>query len=257
LAACVWCGVTTDILVDDSLDAYPEDPLLVEPICVQIIVIGNLAWYGTNALFWFAAASSIWGRAALEHDTVRFYCGLPNSLAAAGIIVMQIALGTFWLILQAQLSLNDKDTENYLITAGSVVFHYATLMTAFFAHNLIWTMARKPKSEEEKAKEEEDQENPFNLTIMDTNEVSSNDADDKALIALEAGLQTSKSPADRIIQPLDSGSGFGSQASETSASGVFPKHNKNRTTIIDQIDHKLDQTILAIQARMKQRTSIV
>ena len=141
LIACVICILDDEVVVEEAIDQYEYDDDSSEPIAVQIIMYANMAWFTWQALFW-VSASSMLGTLAME-DPIDVW-GLPNSLAAASIMILQLGAGGLWIILSILRIEVDEELREMYISASSMFFHYGMIMTALFAHNLMITVDYDP-----------------------------------------------------------------------------------------------------------------
>ncbi|KAG7337445.1 hypothetical protein IV203_018577 [Nitzschia inconspicua] len=122
-------------LVETIINDYPEDGNRVPP-SLQVMNIGMKLWSGCYSLFLIAVAI-IWGLIAKEHP-VRI-AGLPNSLAAGALVLLQGTVGIFRAILLS-LSSSEHIRESAIYTAMPVIINFTMMMTAFFLHNLVVTL---------------------------------------------------------------------------------------------------------------------
>jgi hypothetical protein len=141
MAGCIWCAVDKDARTSDQVDMYEEEynKALEEPMCVQLIVYGEVAWWGCYSFFW--VASSVILRAAALQDP-QIVWGLPTYKAAVFIGVLQLTIGAMWIvwILVASIVLDEETQRLYDESYGQTVHHYGMLLTAYFAHNFAYTM---------------------------------------------------------------------------------------------------------------------
>ncbi|KAL3911663.1 MAG: hypothetical protein SGILL_007194, partial [Bacillariaceae sp.] len=123
-----------EIIVDSIVDEYPDDPYAV-PLSLEFLKIGSAIWNACYACF-LIALSVVWGVCARE-DPVSV-AGMPNSLAAAGIILVQAVVGIYRAVLLAMNNTEDEDVRDSIAyRAAPVIVHYGIMLTAFFGHNLI------------------------------------------------------------------------------------------------------------------------
>jgi hypothetical protein len=116
---------------DNTLDtgAMSEDPY-------RLLRFGQGLW-NLSYILVILSVATVWGSLA-KQDTV-FVMGLPNSVAAAGMIILQLTEAA----LRILLLVFNKDTydenpqESATKKIAPIIFGYTALMTAFFAHNLI------------------------------------------------------------------------------------------------------------------------
>jgi hypothetical protein len=135
-------GVTTlargdDVLVTDENpdDPYPDDPYQV-PMSLEVTEIGSMIWNACHSLFLISLAIVLGMTAKSEPVTIG---GLPNSLAAGGVVLLQCAVGIFRIILLS-ISASQDTKESMIYSVAPAIFNYSFLMSAFFIHNLIVTL---------------------------------------------------------------------------------------------------------------------
>ena len=130
---CIWCAISSEILVNQAIDKYAETG--EHPECVQLIETSEIAWYCCYALFWIPTALVLRDAAKLCPETI---LGLPTPSAAVDIILVQLTIGPLynnWVILVSAL-LDEDRTKLFQQAHGSVVTHYGVLLTFYLLHNL-------------------------------------------------------------------------------------------------------------------------
>jgi hypothetical protein len=158
VCALLGTSLSQDLLVNAIADKYLESPPRLS-FLLQLLMIGQGLWNASYSLF-FLSVAFVWGSKAKQN--VVFVMGLPNSLAAAGIIIAQLTTGILRLLM---IIMNKADYEktfenNTMHNLSPLFFEYATLMTAFFAHNLIFSFLSEEGSEEHREKDENDSDYP-------------------------------------------------------------------------------------------------
>jgi len=146
-----------DHLDNAATDEYLENPSQL-PFLLQLLGIGQGLWNASYSLFLLSIAF-VWGSMAKQN--VVFVMGLPNSLAAAGIIIAQLTVGIFRLLVIINKSNNGETLEDSTTHKLSSLFlEYVMLMTAFFAHNLIFSFLSEEDGEEYQGKDDNDTDYP-------------------------------------------------------------------------------------------------
>ena len=116
---------------DNTLDtgAMSEDPY-------RLLRFGQRLWNLSYILVILSVATVLGSLA--KQDTV-FVMGLPNSLAAAAMIILQLieAALRILLLVFSKGTYDENPQESATKKIAPIIFGYTALMTAFFAHNLI------------------------------------------------------------------------------------------------------------------------
>ncbi|OEU13950.1 hypothetical protein FRACYDRAFT_242303 [Fragilariopsis cylindrus CCMP1102] len=116
---------------DNTLDtgAMSEDPY-------RLLRFGQGLWNLSYILVILSVATVLGSLA--KQDTV-FVMGLPNSLAAAAMIILQLieAALRILLLVFSKGTYDENPQKSSTKTIAPIIFGYTALMTAFFAHNLI------------------------------------------------------------------------------------------------------------------------
>ena len=137
---------------EDTLDtgAMSEDPY-------RLLRFGQGLWNLSYILFIISVAT-VWGSFA-KQDIV-FVMGLPNSVAAAGMIILQLTEAALRILLLvfSKVTYDEKPQENAAKKIAPIIFGYCTLMTAFFAHNLIISLLAEEHDGELGSKDGHDQD---------------------------------------------------------------------------------------------------
>jgi hypothetical protein len=131
-----------EVLVKTTYDDYPKDPYQV-PLSLEVVKIGMKMWNACYSLFLIALAV-IWGMAAKMHPVK--IGGLPNSLAAGGIVLLQGSVGIFRAVLLS-ISGSVHIQESTVNRVAPAVFNFVILLTAFLMHN--WIVSLFPKDPED------------------------------------------------------------------------------------------------------------
>ena len=160
VSLCVLLGtsLSQDLLVSAIAVKYLESPPKLS-FLLQLLRIGQGLWNASYSLF-FLSIAFVWGSVAKQN--VVFVMGLPNSLAAAGIIILQVTTGILRLLM---IIMNTADYENTFENSTThnlspLFFEYGTLMTAFFAHNIIVSFLSEEGGEEHCGKDDNDSDYP-------------------------------------------------------------------------------------------------
>jgi hypothetical protein len=144
-AGCLWCGSLPDVWVQESLDKYPNDMDLPVHMCIQMVDISQLVYTFVSALVWMAVASlygSYANQQIAEFNKWYYVWGVPTPLAAAAVVGCQGAIVLFHLLaylIVERISQSEPDDE--VLAAGSIAYHYASLMTGYFVHSLVYSMS--------------------------------------------------------------------------------------------------------------------
>jgi hypothetical protein len=194
--ACISATISDgeEVLVESTFDEYPSDPYSV-PLSLEFLNIGTGIWNASYALF-LIVIGMIWGTVT-KHDPT-FVAGMPNSLAAAGIIISQIAYGIFRIVVLSFHNYRDSP----LYKAQPIIFHYTMLMVAFFVHNLIVSIYPKRRTRDhEDDYKYDDEESSYNVDGGDlTGDDDSNDiesqrnSDNEAQQVEESGDNDEENP---------------------------------------------------------------
>ncbi|KAL3916762.1 MAG: hypothetical protein SGILL_005032, partial [Bacillariaceae sp.] len=123
-----------DVIVDNVFDEFPEDQYAV-PLSLEFLNIGAAVWNACFSCFLIALAV-VWGFCAREDPII--VAGMPNSMAAGGIVLIQLVVGIYRAVLLAMENTEDDDVRDSIAyRAAPVIIHYGIMISAFFAHNLI------------------------------------------------------------------------------------------------------------------------
>lgn len=160
VSVCTLLGtsLSQDLLVSAIADKYSESPPKLS-FLLQLLRIGQGLWNASYSLF-FLSVAFVWGSVAKQN--VVFVMGLPSSLAAAGIIILQLTTGILRLLMIIMNTANYENTFENSTThnLSPLFFEYGTLMTAFFVHNLIFSFLSEEDGEEHRGKDENDSDYP-------------------------------------------------------------------------------------------------
>jgi hypothetical protein len=141
----LWCTSVPDVWVKESLDKYPNDINLPIPVCVQLVDTAQLAYTLVSAMV-FMSIAFLYGASADqqigEWNKWYYVWGVPTPVAAAAVVGCQAALAMFHVLAYLLVQNNaEAAPDNETLTAGSIAYHYANLMTGYFVHTLVYSMS--------------------------------------------------------------------------------------------------------------------
>jgi hypothetical protein len=137
VTGCVWNGLSSRNMVDKTGDEYTQvEPSNQKWPQVEVFRIGELTWHGSCSLF-LVAAAYVWRAHAKEHPAK--FVGIPNHVAACGILISQMILLSF----VVYFAVNDEVWAlGEVKIAANVSIGYFMMLSILLTHNLIYTLHR-------------------------------------------------------------------------------------------------------------------
>uniref|UniRef100_A0A7S4A8W3 Uncharacterized protein n=1 Tax=Pseudo-nitzschia australis TaxID=44445 RepID=A0A7S4A8W3_9STRA len=179
VSACVVVTISEaeNFFVDTVVDLNAQDRSQL-PFLFKLVSVGQGFWNASYICFLLSLAF-VWGSMAKKNTM--FVMGLPNSLAAAGMIVAQLIVAILRLIILVIKNASDrKKLENSAAhRVAPLVFDYAALMTVFFAHNLIFTLFSDEDDVELSEKDDHSQDYPTDKSYYSGDNSIEEESDDE------------------------------------------------------------------------------
>ena len=130
----IWCSLESDLQVIEVMDDF--EPTDDTHVCFQIMKYSEVAMSFAYALLWIPVAL-LFKLASQRHPAI--VLGLPTPIAAIIPVVTQWTVGSIFVATMLLIGFNAPKVQFadvWLASYGTILYHWAMLMTLYCLHNL-------------------------------------------------------------------------------------------------------------------------